>query len=100
MDIYARISFKHYPYINSHARKERGLYRLISINNALVWSKMSLWDRLNGPITHNFYIKAYRQPSYLYIEFEEWHLTKWATRYNKYKEINREKQNEISNRPT
>lgn len=97
MNIYARISYKHYPYLNDKAKKAHSIYRLIRHNNEMYWERVSIWASLTITFNYMFYTNSTSQQ---YIKFEEWHLTKLATRYHKYKEINKERQNEISNRPT
>lgn len=98
MDIYARISYKHYPYLNDRAEKTHSFYKLIEHNGKMYWEKEEAWSAYKIDFNYMFYVCS--PPSTAYIQFEEWHLTKLATRYHKYKEINKERQNEISNRPT
>lgn len=99
MNIYARISYKYYPYLNDKAKKTHDIYRLIRRNNEMYWERVTM-SSLTTDFNYMFYMDGLKKFNAAYIKFEEWHLTKLAIRYNKYKEINKEKRNEISNRPT
>lgn len=83
MEIYARISFKHFPYINSKAEKRADIYRLIEHNNEMYWARVTILESLTTNFNYMFYINT--PPNKQYIKFEEWHLTKLATRYYQYK---------------
>lgn len=90
MNIYARISYKHYPYLNNKAKKTHDIYRLIRHNNEMYWARVTTWASLTTDFNYMFYVDRSKKFNAAYIKFEEWHLTKLAIRYNKYKNLKKE----------